>query len=166
MRLSDRSDEAVLRMLMTSRVSALVAAVRRVVPLHPRRAAAAFVVDAHARSARDTRHSSRCVRCDHPGGRPFNRALCRTSVDHSVVIVARLRRARQPGGASSIRRRPHRPHCPARLVARRGRRKQARRVECNAPQPLEPRFDRGLRASWQFTIIQSATVLRHIGALM
>ena len=65
--LSDLSDAEVLRMLMTSRISALVAAVRRIVPLRPRRVAAAHVVDAHPRSAWDTRHSSHCARCDRPG---------------------------------------------------------------------------------------------------
>ena len=96
------------------------------------------------------------------GPRCLSKAANRASVVKRCrcadAAVSRLRRARQSGRAPSLRSR-HRPHHRAHLVARRRRHKQARRVECNAPQPLEPRFSRGHR-HWQFAIIQSATVLR------
>ena len=147
-------------MLSTTRDSAHVATERRVVLLRPRRTAATCAINSHHRSACDTRLSTRCVRCSRPGERSRYRALCRAAVDHSAVVVASLRRARQPGGASSIRLRPHRSHRPARIVARRGRRKQARREECNALRPLEPRLSHCHRASWQLAIVQAVAVLR------
>ena len=80
-----------------------------------------------AAQSRPARHSERgCAfvpvsqaYCSCQSERPLNRALCRATASRSAVVIARLRRARQPFGASSSRLRPHRPHRLARLAARR-----------------------------------------------
>ena len=96
LRLSDLVGVAVLRMLLTIRVSALVAAIRRV-DAHGDclRVAAAFVVDAYPRHVRSTGRSSRCLSRGRQGECSLDRALC-CATDRIAAVVDRLRRACEP----------------------------------------------------------------------
>ena len=104
---------AVLTVLCCVRLEAAVVAVLEAVSLAPRFLVASINVTAQSGPAMHSERSCAVVpvgqaHCSFRGEWPLNRALCRATADRSVVNVARLRRARQPGGSSSIPCRPHR----------------------------------------------------------